>query len=1179
MADTKTQITNEDQEIKNQAPKHPFIHLHNHSHFSLLQAVPKIKDLVKAASSLNMPAVALTDAGNMYGVIEFFKKCKDANIKPIIGVDFYVAARTRHDKEPRIDNRRSRLILLAKNDEGYRNLIRLVTASNFDGFYYKPRIDRELIEKYKSDLICIMPSFSGELTQAVTSSNKDHAKEIVDFYKNNFPDDFYIEITHHDEIEGHEEKMRKLIEFARTENIPIVAAHDTYYIKKEDSKTRDILMKISDQFGERSRDDDADFSFINQEEADNLFKNEPDAIENCKVIMDKCNLEITLGKWLFPEYIVESGRSADDELRFLTYRGLERRKVELTDEVKERVEFELSVIKTKGYSAYFLVVADLLRYAHENGILTNIRGSVAGSITTFLTGITNVNPLVYKLPFERFLNPERPSAPDIDMDFADNRRDQMIDYTRQKYGADKVAQIGTFGTMMARGAVKDVARALGYPYTLGDKISKLIPMGQQGFAMTIERAITETPELAELYKQDSDVRKIIDMAQKIEGNARHISVHAAGVVVSPITLTDVCPLQLDPKGEGRIITQYDMRSVDENNAGLMKFDFLGIKNLSQLKDAIDLTEKIEGVKVDLDNVPLDDQKTFDMLARGETIGLFQLNGTGMTRFLKELKPTSIHDINAMVALYRPGPMETIPEYIRRKNDPRLTKYEDPRMEKYLKESFGLIVYQDDLLFSAIELAGYSWLEADKFRKAVGKKNREEMANQKIKLTEGIIKLGQTKAFAEKLWKLFEPFQAYGFNKAHAASYGRLAYQTAYMKANFPAVYMASVLTGAHGDVDEIATFVAECKRMNIPTLPPNINESFGNFTVIKGSGMNAQMEPEPDSIRFGLYSIKNFGEGIANVIIAERKKGGKFKTLEDFLNRIKDKNLNKKSLEALVKSGAMDQFGDRGVMLANLPDLLEYNKEQQARPENQASLFSMFDEIGADDNSTQGVQSGAHNNGVEKIGGYGPHLKLQELGYATQTEKLAWEKELLGLYLSGHPLDKYKAILDKRDMNIAKVLEIIKEEEEKERLKKEAQSAEEAMNAMMSDEEKAKKEAEEAAKKKLGPGGSANKGSGWANKKPYDKNKKNFNDEGTPVIIAGIIEEAKEIATKKDPSIRMMFLRIADFSGSIEAVVFPKTYELLKSSLVQEKCVVVKGKTSNRNGTPSIIIDTVKALS
>lgn len=1063
-----------------------FVHLHTHSHYSLLQALPKIKALVKAAVERDMPALALTDAGNMYGAIEFYKECQKQNIKPILGVDFYVAARTRHDKEPRIDNRRTRLVMLAKNITGYRNLIKLVTDSQIEGFYYKPRIDKELIEKYREGLVVINPSFSGELTQAVKAGNLEHAKEISDWYRKLFPDDFYMEITHHPELENHQENMKKLLDFAKAENIPIVAAHDTYYINREDKKARETLISIQDQFSERNTDDEADFSFITPDEAEEYFKDIPEALDNCQKIAEKCDLQLELGKWLFPNFIVESGKSADDELRDLAYKGLERRRVELTDEVKQRLDYELEVIAKKGYSPYFLTVADLLAYAHKNGILTNIRGSVAGSMVTYLTGITNVNPIEYKLPFERFLNPERPSAPDIDMDYADNRRDQMIDYSRQKYGHDKVAQIGTFGTMMARGAVRDVARAMKYPYTLGDRIAKLIPMGQQGFAMTIDRAIEMTPELKEMYEKEADVKAVIDMAKKIEGCARHISVHAAGVVISPVPLTDIVPLQLDPKGEGRVITQYDMRSVDENNAGLLKFDFLGIKNLAQLADAVALAEKIEGIKIDLENIPLDDQKTFDMLARGETEGLFQLNGSGMTRYLKELKPTTIHDINAMVALYRPGPMETIPEYIRRKNNPKLVKYEDPRMEKFLKESHGLIVYQDDLLFCAIDLAGYTWLEADKFRKAVGKKIREEMAAQREKFTKGIVANGQTKKFADHLWKLFEPFQAYGFNKAHAASYGRLAYQTAYMKANFPAIYMAAVLTGAHGDIDEIAIYVNECKRMNIPVLAPNINESFGNFTVIKGGGMDANKNPVGDKIRFGLFSIKNFGEGIGNTIIDERKKNGPFKSLDDFLNRIKDKNLNKKSLEALIKAGAMDEFADRGVMLANLPDLLEYNKEQHRQSANQDTLF------GAAGISTES------------------HLRLVAEGTATPSEKLAWEKELLGLYISGHPLDKYKEILANRDVNIEKIKAEGKEE------------------------------------------------------KAY--------------VIAGIIEEAKEIATKKDPTKRMMFLRIADLSGAIEAVAFPKTYEQFKSVLVQEKCIVLKGKFSNRNGDPSLLIDTVKAL-
>ncbi|MEN9649342.1 MAG: hypothetical protein RL094_309 [Candidatus Parcubacteria bacterium] len=1129
-----------------------FVHLHTHSHYSLLQALPKIKALVKAAIDNAMPAVALTDNGNMYGAIQFYKECIKQNIKPILGVDFYVAARTRHDKEPRIDNRRTRLLLLAKDASGYKSLIKLVTDSFFEGFYYKPRIDRELIEKYPTGLLCIMPSFSGEITQAIKAGNIDRAREIAQYYKNIFKDDFYIEITHHPEIEEHEGIMEKLIAFAREENIQIVAGHDVYYIKADDKEARQTLLAIQDQFSERTSEDNADLSFITSERAEELFKDTPDALDNCQKIVEKINLQIELGKWLFPEYVVESGLPADDELRNLTYAGLERRRMELDATVKERIEYELKVIKDKGYAPYFLVVADLLRYAYDHGILTNIRGSVAGSIVTYLTGITNVDPIAFNLPFERFLNPERPSAPDIDMDFADNRRDEMITYSRQKYGQDKVAQIGTFGTMAARGAVKDVARALKYPYTLGDKISKLIPMGQQGFPMTIERALADTPELKEIYDKDADVKKIIEMAKKIEGCARHISVHAAGVVIAPIPITEVVPLQLDPKGEGRIITQYDMRSVDEENAGLLKFDFLGLKNLAQLADALDLTEKIEGIKLDIDLIPLDDKKTFEMLARGDTTGVFQLSGSGITQALKQLKPTTIHDINVMVALYRPGPMETIDEYIARKHGKHKTIFYHPKMKAFLDRTYGLLVYQDDLLMTAIELAGYTWGEVDKFRKAVGKKIPEEMAKQHVKFVDGCIShSGISKKLAEDIWKLFEPFQGYGFNKAHAASYGNVAYKTAYMKANFPAIYMAAILTGAHGDVVEIGEYIAECKRMNLAVLPPDLNESFGTFTVIKGGGMNAKGDIEPDKIRFGLYSIKNFGEGIADTIIEERKKNGRFKTLEEFLNRIKDKNLNKKSLEALIKSGAMDEYGDRGVMLANLPDLLEYNKEQHKQAENQTSLFGAFAAMESEE--TQLAK--AKNK-------YGMHLKLKEEGHAQPAEKLAWEKELLGLFVSGHPLDKYAEIFKTRELNIAKVKLQIEEEDKK-------KAGEEAILAPAVESGMIDPDAEPFPSKPAAPKPSANK--------PKFRGKPK-RDEGKQIVLAGIIEEAKEIATKKDPTVRMMFMRLADFSGSIEVVVFPKAYEQYKNILQVDRCVVIKGKTSSRDGNPSFMADAIKPL-
>ena len=732
-----------------------------------------------------------------------------------------------------------------------------------------------------------------------------------------------------------------------------------------------------------------------------------------------------------------------------------------------------------------------MNYAKENGILTTIRGSVAGSMATYLLGITNVNPIDYKIPFERFLNPFRPSAPDIDMDFADNRRDEMIEYVKNKYGEDKVAQIGTFGTMMARGAVRDVARALGYPYTIGDRLSKMIPMGSQGMPMTIEYAMEIVPELKQAYKTEKDTKKIIDLAKKLEGCVRHISVHAAGVVISPLPLIEYVPLQYDPKGENKIITQYDMYSIEE--AGLLKFDFLGIRNLSILADAVSLVKRFYNIDIDIENIPLDDKKTFELLASGQTEGLFQLNGSGMTRYLKELKPTSIHDINAMVALYRPGPMDSIPEYIKRKHNPKLIKYLDPRMKKYLGDSYGLIVYQDDLLLSAIELAGYNWEEADKFRKAVGKKIPKEMAAQREKLTKGIIANGQTPAFAENLWKLFEPFQAYGFGKAHAASYGKVAYQTAYMKANYPVEYMASILTAESGDVEKIAEIINECKNMNIPVLPPHINESYGGFTCLP-SEAHTQISDKNKSIkiRFGFYTIKNLGTDIADSIIRERKENGKFESITNFLDRIKHKNLNKKSLEALIKSGCMDEWGDRGVMIANVEAMLLYNHEINKQNQNQVSLFGGTNSIKA------------------------PEFKLQNAKESTQAEKLLWEKELLGLYISGHPLDRIRAKLESKDINIKKI------------------------------------------------------------KANQENSRENNLGNGMQVTIAGIIETVRQVVTKNNE--RMAFLKIADLTDSIEAVCFPSIFKESIDILVPEKCIAISGKISLRNGEKSIIIEAVKEV-
>ena len=1062
-----------------------FVHLHVHSHYSLLNALPTPKELVAAAKADNQDALALTDAGALYGAIDFYKACTKEGIKPIIGLDAYLAPRTRHDKEV-IDKPRSRLVLLAQNWTGYQNLIKLVTLSNLEGFYYKPRLDDELLTKYAAGLFCIVPSFAGEVARAFKDEQAEKAAQRLDWYRSVFKDNFYLEITHHPEIMGHEEIQQKISTLAQQTGVPLVAAHDVYYLRPEDRVAREVLLKIQNGGVVDLNDDhgsEEDFSFITQDRAREIFKDTPQAVENTIKIAAVCEVEIEIGThWYFPDYQIESGRSPDDELRFLAQAGLKWRQLDESDTtILDRLDYELSVIKTKGYAKYFLVVGDLLREARERGILTTIRGSVAGSLTTYVLGITNVNPLEYKLPFERFLNPERPSAPDIDMDFADNRRDEIIEYAKQKYGADKVAQIGTFGTMMARAAVRDVARALGHPYAVGDRIAKLIPMGSQGFPMTIKRALEIEPDLAALYKKEAEAREVIDLALQIEGRVRHLGVHAAGVVIAPEPLEHFVPIQPDPK-TGKYITQYEMKSVGEDGVGLLKFDFLGIKNLAILADAVRRVRKIHNLTIDIENVPLDDKKTFAILARGETMGLFQLNGSGMTAFLKQLKPTTIHDINAMVALYRPGPMESIPQYIERKHNAALVNYLDPRMEKILDRSYGVITYQDDVMAIARELAGYSWLEADTLRKAMGKKIPEVMAAEKDKLLKGFVEYGKLSSrLADKLWKLIEPFAAYGFNKAHAASYGRVAYQTAYMKANFPVEYMSAVLTADSGDTDKISEIIRECERMGIEVLPPDINESFADFSVVPGK----------QTIRFGLTTIKNFGAGIAETIVTERKRNGPYQNLVDFLTRINDRGLNKKSLESLIMVGALDRFGERGILLKNLDNLLNFNREQVTRKESaQDSLFG----------NTSTAES----------------LRLDPGAEAQVSQKLIWEKDLLGVYVSGHPLDDFTAEIKKRP-SIGSILEAVSTKDELSMLRLKGE-----------------------------------------------------------LVTVGMISAVRELLTKKGD--KMAFITLSDQKDQIEMVAFPTLYAEQKDHLQVGNCIAVKGKLTIRNDEPSIALDKIKPL-
>ena len=956
----------------------PFIHLHVHSHYSLLRALPQCGALAKKAKALGMEAIALTDYAALYGAIEFYKACKKQEIKPIIGVEMYIAQHRMTDKRGRIDDRPYQIVLLAENLDGYKNLLKLSTAAHLEGFYYKPRIDKELLRQHAQGLIGLSGGLKGDIAKALEGQEFGKADNLAKEYADIFgPDNFFIEVQDHSELDEQTARNRELAELAKRLNLPLVGTKDVHYLNPEDAEAHDVLVCVGAgktvHQEDRERMVGVDYSLAPPEKMVEAFRDYPGAAENTVKIAARCNVEIELAKWKFADFPVPPGKTHDEVLRERAYAGIATKIPEITKEIRERMDYELDVIAKKGYAVYFLVVADYVTWARERGIISTTRGSAAGSLVSYAVDIVPVNPLYFKLPFERFLNPFRPSAPDIDVDFADDRRDEVIAYVTEKYGVDKVAQIGTFGTMAARGAVKDVGRALGLPYAFVDRISKIIPFGSQGFAMTIDRALAETPDLKDLYDTDPQAKQLIDLAKKLEGCARHCSVHAAGVVIAPAPLTEFVPLQREPGGD-KVITQFDMDAVGEDGAGVLKMDFLGIRNLSILGLAVKMVKQTKGVDVDLNSLPFNDEKTFKLLAEGHTVGLFQLGGSGMTRYLKELKPTSIFDIQVMVALYRPGPMESIPEYIRRKHDPSLITFLEPRCEAYMKESLGVLVYQDDVMLTAIHLAGYDWMEADKFRKAIGKKIPEEMAKQEVKFREGCKKNSIPQALMDKLWELFKPFAGYGFNKAHAASYAVVAYQTAYMKAHYAAEFMAAVLTCESGDLETVADVVEECHKIGITVLPPDVNSSRQQFTFI-----------DDQNIRFGLLAVKNLGADIADAIIADREAHGPFKSISDLAARVDHKGFNKKALEALIMTGAMDALGERNQLLANIDQILTYHK-----------------------NAVKDAASGQSNMfGATSLLAARADLVLRAVPPATKREKLAWEKELLGLYVSEHPFKEY----------------------------------------------------------------------------------------------------------------------------------------------------------------------------
>jgi DNA polymerase III subunit alpha len=983
-----------------------FVHLHNHSEYSLLDGLSKIKDMVAYVKEQGMDAIAITDHGSLYGVIKFYKACKDAGIKPIIGCEVYVAKRSHTDKEAGVDKDYNHLILLAENEEGYKNLMRLVSVSYLEGYYYKPRVDLQLLKKYHTGLICLSACVNGYVTDPLLHNEEALAeKRAIQLNEIFGQGNFFFELQRHLDVPPQEPANKKLLALSKKLGIPIVATNDNHYTRKTDAEAQEILLCIQTQTTilDKNRGlsmiGSPDFYIKTPEEMVELFADLPDAVENSVKIAERCRVEITLGKWILPIFAVPDDQTPASYLTKLVYEKLPHRYTELTDEIKSRVEHELQVITSKGYETYFLIVQDFVNWAKDNGISVGPgRGSAAGSVVSYILDITDVDPFFFALPFERFLNPMRPSAPDIDLDFADTRRDEVIKYVTQKYGDDKVAQIITFGTMEARGAVRDAGRALGMPYAGPDRISKMIPPGWQGHAMTIDKALEQSPDLKRAYDTEDETKRLLTLAKKLEGVARHASVHAAGVVIADKPLTEYTPLQRETNGD-KVVTQYDMYTVGEDGVGLLKMDFLGLRNLTIIEESLKFIRINQGVDLDLPNVPLDDKKTYDLLSDGETTGIFQLESAGMRRYVKDLKPHSIFDLQAMVALYRPGPMNNIPEFIYRKNHPEAITYPHPELQDILKESYGVLTFQDDVLLTAIRLAGYSWLDADKFRKAMGKKIPSEMKKQEEMFLSGCVKNGLTEKKAKEIYDLIAPFAGYGFNKAHAACYATIAFRTAYLKAHFPVEFMTALLTaesrGTTGPAknEKIAMAVAECKRLEVSVLPPDINTSESDFSIEKRT-----------SIRFGLSAIKNVGHAAIESILAARKTG-KFISLYDFCSKVNLSAVNKKTLESLIKAGAMDRFGNRASLLISFPDVVaKCQKLRKEASDGQGSLF-------AEDAETESAQA----------------TVTIDIDDFTPNEKLSFEKELLGFYLTSHP---HMETLQKLKSIVSHELDVLSEETE-----------------------------------------------------------------------------------------------------------------------------------------------------
>jgi DNA polymerase-3 subunit alpha len=982
-----------------------FAHLHVHTEYSLLDGFSNIKKLVQRVKEMDMPAVAITDHGTMFGVIDFYKAAKEAGVKPIIGLEAYMAPRGMTDRDPKLDRSSYHLLLLAENETGYRNLLKIASAAQLDGFYYYPRVDHDFLAAHSEGLICTSGCMSAEIPRALLDYQPEEAVRRMDWYYDVFgPDRFFVELQEHN-IKEITDLNRSLVEMGARHSARFVATNDVHYINPEDWKLQDILLAIQTQTvltdPARMRMTDDSYYLRPPEEMSRLFAEVPEALSNTLLIAERCNVDLSFKGYHLPEFSVPDGYTAQTYLRHLCEEGAKKRYGDraASPEVQGRLEYELGVIHKMKFDAYFLIVADLCAHARQQGIWYNARGSAAGSIVAYVLEITLVDPIDHDLLFERFLNPGRISMPDIDLDFQDDRRAELLDYCTRKYGSDKVAQIITFGTMGTKAALRDVGRVMDIPLNEVDRVAKLVPF-VSGRTTTMQDAL-EVPEFKEVYESQPHLHELIDIATKMEGTVRNAGTHAAGVVISDKPLLEYLPLHRPTSGAEdtpiKTVTQFEMGVLE--TLGMLKIDFLGLITLTVMARACELIEKRHGVRLDLNSIPLNDPKAFELLGNGQTAGVFQVEGGGMTRYLIQMKPTRVDHIIAMVALYRPGPMAFIPDYIARMHGEAQVEYRHPAMAEIFDATYGIPVYQEQLMRAAIELAGYSPSESDELRKAISKKKKEDIEKHRLKFVKGAVAKGMPKATAEDIYSDWEEFARYGFNKSHAADYGVIAVQTAYLKANYPAEYMTALLSASAGMTEKVAYYVADARSMGVRILPPDINASGWDFEIedpstslpfppgddATNSGRSAQ--GDKPAIRFGLGAIKNVGQSAMELVLKERRKNGAFKDLNDFARRVDLRAVGKRALECLIKVGALDAFGNRAALLASLDRLTSLSSNHfRAAESGQLSLFGAA-------------------TGVEES------IRLPDVNNVDKREMLNWERELIGLYISDHPLTPYQPTL------------------------------------------------------------------------------------------------------------------------------------------------------------------------